>query len=77
MLKVDHFRAVVIAGPYAEPDGLGAASPIAVATTLGGKARVLLPNYHGRATVQVTAEYLDEVWAHRSIGPGPTVRSFR
>ena len=53
------FQGAVIAGPYAEPDGLAAASPIAVATTLGGKARVLLPNYHGRCVVQVTAEMVD------------------
>ena len=53
------FQGAVIAGPYAEPDGLAAASPIAVATTLGGKARVLLPAYHGRCLVQVTAELVD------------------
>lgn len=61
------FQGVIVAGPYAEPDGLGAASPIATATTLGGKARLLLPNYHGRATVQVTAEKLND----GSAGWGP------
>ena len=51
------YQGVVTAGPYAEPDALAAGSPIAVGTTLGGKARVLLPNYHGRCVVRVTAEH--------------------
>jgi DNA helicase HerA-like ATPase len=65
------YQGVVIAGPYAEPDGLGAGSPIAQATTLGGKARVLLPNYHGRATVQVTAEQVGDVWGPPQHRPRP------
>ena len=65
------FQGVVVAGPYTEPDGLGAASPIATATTLGGKARVLLPNYHGRATVQVTAEKLLDAWGPPQHRPRP------
>ncbi|MEM6560278.1 MAG: helicase HerA-like domain-containing protein, partial [Planctomycetota bacterium] len=53
------FLGAVTGGPYAEPDGLRADAAIAVATTVGGKARWLMPNYHGRAAVQVTAELID------------------
>jgi DNA helicase HerA-like ATPase len=48
----------VVAGPFAEPDGLRADSPIVVATTVQG--RIFLPRYHGRAYVQILGEESDE-----------------
>src|SRR5438552_16670271 len=39
----------VVAGPFAEPDGLRADSPVVVITTVQGK--IFLPRYHGRAAV--------------------------
>jgi hypothetical protein len=46
--KLEHaYLGVVTAGPFAEPDGLRADSPIVVATTVQGK--IFLPRYHGRA----------------------------
>ncbi|HEX2094529.1 MAG TPA: ATP-binding protein [Longimicrobiaceae bacterium] len=51
------FLGVVVAGPFAEPDGLRTESPIIVATTVQG--RIFLPRYHGRAHVQVLGEEAD------------------
>jgi uncharacterized protein len=48
------YLGVVVAGPFAEPDGLRADSPIVVATTVQGK--IFLPRYHGRADVQLLGE---------------------
>lgn len=47
----------VIAGPFAEPDGLRADSPIVVTTTVQG--RIFLPRYHGRAYVQILGEEIE------------------
>src|SRR5204863_7291536 len=51
------YLATVTAGPFAEPDGLRADSPIVVTTTVQG--RILLPRYHGRALVQILVEEAD------------------
>lgn len=51
------YLAVVVAGPFAEPDGLRADSPIVVTTTVQGK--IFLPRYHGRAQVEILGEEAD------------------
>lgn len=48
------YLGTVVAGPFAEPDGLRADSSIVVATTVQG--RIFLPRYHGRAFVQILGE---------------------
>lgn len=48
------YLAVVVAGPFAEPDGLRTDSPIVVTTTVQGK--IFLPRYHGRALVEILGE---------------------
>jgi DNA helicase HerA-like ATPase len=48
------YLAVVVAGPFAEPDGLRSDSPIVVTTTVQGK--IFLPRYHGRAHVEILGE---------------------
>jgi uncharacterized protein len=48
------YLGVIVAGPFAEPDGLRADSPIIVATTVQGK--IFLPRYHGRAYVNILGE---------------------
>ncbi len=53
------YQGVVTAGPFAEPSGIRVESPVVIATTLRGGARVMLPQFHGRATVKVTAELVD------------------
>ena len=50
------YLGVVVAGPFAEPDGLKVDSSLVVATTVSGNGRVLLPRYHGRALVQLIGE---------------------
>jgi uncharacterized protein len=50
------YLGVVVAGPFAEPDGLRADAPILVAVTVRGA--LLLPKYHGRAQVALIAEEL-------------------
>ncbi|MBI3301108.1 MAG: ATP-binding protein, partial [Deltaproteobacteria bacterium] len=51
------YLGTVVAGPFAEPDGLRADSPIVVITTVQGK--IFLPRYHGRASVQILGEEVD------------------
>lgn len=48
------YLGIIVAGPFAEPDGLRADSSIVVATTVQGK--IFLPRYHGRAFVQILGE---------------------
>jgi DNA helicase HerA-like ATPase len=56
--RVDRcYIAVVVAGPFAEPDGLRADSPIVVTTTVQGK--IFLPRYHGRALIEILGEEAD------------------
>ncbi len=51
------YLGTVVAGPFAEPDGLRADSPIVVTTTVQGK--IFLPRYHGRAFVEILGEEAD------------------
>src|SRR2546428_1686829 len=51
------YLGVVVAGPFAEPDGLRADSPIVVTTTVQGK--IFLPRYHGRALIDILGEEAD------------------
>lgn len=56
--KIDRcYLAVIVSGPFAEPDGLRSDSPIVVTTTVQGK--IFLPRYHGRASVQILGEEAD------------------
>jgi uncharacterized protein len=48
------YIASVVSGPFAEPEGLKAESPILVSTTVNG--RPILAKYHGRAYAQIIAE---------------------
>jgi DNA helicase HerA-like ATPase len=48
------YLGVVVSGPFAEPDGLRADSPIVIATTVQG--RIFLPRYHGRVHVEILGE---------------------
>lgn len=51
------YLGTVVAGPFAEPDGLRADSPIVVITTVQGK--IFLPRYHGRASVEILGEEVE------------------
>lgn len=51
------YLGAVVAGPFAEPDGLRADStPMVVTAVKGG---LLMPRYHGRAQVELIGEQLD------------------
>lgn len=51
------YLAVVVKGPFAEPDGLRADAPVMVTTSVHGA--VFLPRYHGRVQVELLGEELD------------------
>lgn len=48
---------IVVAGPFAEPDGLRADAPLVVTTTVRG---IFMPRYHGRVYVEVLREILED-----------------
>jgi hypothetical protein len=50
------YLGVVVAGPFAEPDGLRGDAPLMVTTTVRGA--VFMPRYHGRVQVEIVGEEL-------------------
>jgi len=48
---------IVVGGPFSEPDGLKADSPIMVTANVRGG--ILMPNYHGRANVEIIGELME------------------
>src|SRR5947209_5689559 len=52
------YLAVVVKGPFAEPDGLRADAPVVVTTTVRGA--VFMPHYHGRVQVELLGEQLTD-----------------
>ncbi len=50
------YLGAVVAGPFAEPDGLRADAPVLVAVTVRGG--ILLPKHHGRTQVSLLSEEL-------------------
>lgn len=51
-----NYLGVVVAGPFAEPDGLRGDAPLMVTTTVRGA--VFMPRYHGRVQVEIVGEEL-------------------
>lgn len=49
---------IVTEGPFSEPDGLKADSPIMVSANVRGG--ILMPNYHGRANVEILGELVQD-----------------
>jgi uncharacterized protein len=52
------YLGAVVKGPFAEPDGLRADSPILTAVTVHGG--IMLPKYHGRVQIGILGEELPE-----------------
>lgn len=52
-----HYLGIVVAGPFAEPDGLRADAPAIVTTAVRGA--TFIPRYHGRVQVEIIGEQLD------------------
>lgn len=50
------YLGIVVAGPFAEPDGLRADAPAVITTTVRGG--IFLPRYHGRVQVEILGEEL-------------------
>jgi DNA helicase HerA-like ATPase len=53
------YLGVVVAGPFAEPDGLRADAPLVVTTAVHGG--VFMPRFHGRVQVDLLGERVDGV----------------
>ncbi len=51
------YRGIVVAGPFHDPDGIRADSPILISTTINGA--IFLPNFHGRVMVELLGELVD------------------
>jgi DNA helicase HerA-like ATPase len=51
------YLGIVVAGPFAEPDGLRANAPAIVTTAVRGA--TFVPRYHGRVHVEIIGEQLD------------------
>lgn len=52
------YLAVVLKGPFAEPDGLRPDAPIIVTATVRGRGNILISHYHGRVQVEIIGEEL-------------------
>jgi len=57
MLVRRDYLGVVVAGPFAEPDGLRGDAPVIITTAARGG--VLTPPYHGRVQVEIMGEEVD------------------
>src|SRR6266496_2177876 len=51
------YLGIVVAGPFAEPDGLRGDAPIMITTAVRGG--IFMPRYHGRVQVELLGEELD------------------
>ena len=52
------YLAVVLKGPFAEPDGLRPDTPVVVTATVRGRGNILISHYHGRVQVEIVGEEL-------------------
>ena len=54
------YLAVVVKGPFAEPDGLRPDAPVVVTATVRGRGNILISHYHGRVQAEIIGEKLLE-----------------
>ena len=52
------YLAVVLNGPFAEPDGLRPDAPVVITATVRGRGNILISHYHGRVQVEIIGEEL-------------------
>ncbi|HZT42267.1 MAG TPA: ATP-binding protein [Chthonomonadaceae bacterium] len=52
------YLGVIVEGPFAEPDGLRADSPIVITVTVQGS--IFMPNYHGRVQIAILGEQTED-----------------
>jgi len=53
------YRGIVVAGPFHEPDGIRADSPMMITTTINGA--IFMPNFHGKVQIELIGEIADDV----------------
>lgn len=63
------YRGIVVAGPFHEPDGIRADSPMMVSTTIHGA--IFMPNFHGKVQVELIGEIKDSVMMPPRFRPLP------
>ncbi len=63
------YLGVVVAGPFAEPDGLRGDAPVVVTAAVNGG--MFLPRYHGRVQVEILGEQLGETLVPPRFRPLP------
>ena len=63
------YLGIVVAGPFAEPDGLRGDAPIMITTAVRGG--IFMPRYHGRVQVELLGEELDGVLIPPRLRPLP------
>lgn len=63
------YLGVVVAGPFAEPDGLRGDAPVVVTAAVNGG--MFLPRYHGRVQVEVLGEQVGETLVPPRFRPLP------
>ncbi len=65
-----------VEGPFAEPDGLRAETPVIVTATVRGRGKALFPKFHGRAVLEVMGEYRNGNVGAASRRPLPNSRVY-
>ena len=68
------YRAVVVEGPFSEPDGLRPDAPVVVTTTVRGG--FFLPRYHGRIHAELMGEVVDGTLEPPRFRPLPNSPAF-
>lgn len=63
------YLGIVVAGPFAEPDGLRGDAPIIITTAVRGG--IFMPRYHGRVQVELLGEQVDGVLVPPRLRPLP------
>src|SRR5437660_6877102 len=63
------YLGIVVAGPFAEPDGLRGDAPIMITTAVRGG--IFMPRYHGRVQVELLGEELNGVIVPPRLRPLP------
>ena len=63
------YLGIVVAGPFAEPDGLRGDAPIMITTAVRGG--IFMPRYHGRIQVELLGEEVDGVLIPPRLRPLP------
>jgi hypothetical protein len=70
------YLASCVQGPFAEPDGLRADSPIVVTATVRGKGMALFPRFHGRGVLEILGEFHGKSVQSAALRPLPNSKVY-